>query len=89
MKHQLSPTGSQSDGAIVSVAALTVLRWSDGACPSYAVAKAGVIGLTEHAAVNYVSDSLWANVVAVGQPDWQLARNDVMRWRRRHGRSGG
>lgn len=66
VKHELGPMRAQGQGAIVNVASLAALRWSDGACPSYSTAKAGVIRLTEYAAVAYAGDGIRVNVVAPG-----------------------
>lgn len=56
----------QQAGAIVNIASLAGLRWSDGACPSYAAAKAGVIRLTEYGAVAYAAEGVRLNAVAPG-----------------------
>lgn len=66
LKHELTPMRAQGKGAIVNVASLAALRWSDGACPSYAAAKAGVIRLTEYAAVAYAAEGVRVNVIAPG-----------------------
>jgi NAD(P)-dependent dehydrogenase (short-subunit alcohol dehydrogenase family) len=66
LKHELTPMRAQGKGAIVNVASLAAMRWSDGSCPSYAAAKAGVIRLTEYAAVAYAADGVRVNVIAPG-----------------------
>jgi len=66
MKHQLRPMLSQGMGAIVNITSLAGMRWSPAACPSYAAAKAGVVRLTEYAAVAYAAFGIRVNVVAPG-----------------------
>jgi NAD(P)-dependent dehydrogenase (short-subunit alcohol dehydrogenase family) len=53
-------------GAIVNLTSLAGMRYSDGASPAYAAAKAGVIHLTHYAAVMHATDRVRVNVVAPG-----------------------
>jgi NAD(P)-dependent dehydrogenase (short-subunit alcohol dehydrogenase family) len=66
IKHELRPMLAQKGGSIVNLASMAALRWSDVSCPSYSAAKAGVVRLTEYAALAYASSGVRVNVVAPG-----------------------
>ncbi len=68
MKHQILQMLRQGGGVIANTASMAAMRVSQDAPASYAAAKAGVIHLSEHAAVLYAADNIRINVVAPGLP---------------------
>jgi NAD(P)-dependent dehydrogenase (short-subunit alcohol dehydrogenase family) len=66
MKHQIPKMLASGGGAIVNVASMAGMRWTDAAGMSYGVAKAGVVKLTQFAAIAYAADRIRVNVVAPG-----------------------
>jgi NAD(P)-dependent dehydrogenase (short-subunit alcohol dehydrogenase family) len=66
MKHQIRRMQTCGGGAIVNISSLAGMRWTGSAKVSYSVAKAGVIRLTEFAAVAYASANIRVNVVSPG-----------------------
>jgi len=66
MKYQIRHMLAARSGAIVNVASLAGMHWSDAAPPSYSAAKAAVIRLTRYAAVAYAADGIRVNAVAPG-----------------------
>ena len=66
MKYQILQMLKQGGGAIANTAALAGIRVATGASPGYAAAKAGVVHLSEHAAVHYARNNIRVNVVAPG-----------------------
>jgi NAD(P)-dependent dehydrogenase (short-subunit alcohol dehydrogenase family) len=66
MKHQILQMLRQGGGVIANTASMAAMRVSQDAPASYAAAKAGVIHLSEHAAVLYAADNIRINVVAPG-----------------------
>lgn len=66
MKHQIAQMLRQGGGVIANTASMAGMRVSFESTGSYAAAKAGVVHLTEHAAVRYAADNIRVNVVAPG-----------------------
>jgi NAD(P)-dependent dehydrogenase (short-subunit alcohol dehydrogenase family) len=66
VKNQVVPMMAAGKGAIVNFTSLAGLRFSDGSSVAYAAAKAGVVMLTEYAAVLYGPHGIRVNVVAPG-----------------------
>jgi NAD(P)-dependent dehydrogenase (short-subunit alcohol dehydrogenase family) len=66
MKYQIRRMLGSGGGAIVNIASLAGMRWTDAAGMAYSVAKSGVIKLTKFAAIAYASDGIRVNVVSPG-----------------------
>lgn len=66
MKHQIIQMLRQGGGVIANTTSMAGLRVSNEATASYAAAKAGVVHLSEHAAVRYADRNIRVNVVAPG-----------------------
>jgi NAD(P)-dependent dehydrogenase (short-subunit alcohol dehydrogenase family) len=66
MQAQIERMLESGGGAIVNIASMAGVRWSETAGVSYAVAKAGVIRLTEFAAITYAGQNIRINVVCPG-----------------------
>lgn len=66
MKHQIIQMLGQGGGVICNTASLAGLKVSNEATASYAAAKAGIVHLSEHAAVRYAKQNIRVNVVAPG-----------------------
>lgn len=66
MKAALRPMLAQGSGAIVNIASLAGIRVTRFASPAYTAAKAGVVHLSEQAAVLYAAQGIRVNVVAPG-----------------------
>jgi len=66
MKHALRPMTAAGSGAIVNISALAGIRVTRFASYAYHAAKAGVVHLSEAAAVLYAPQGIRVNVVAPG-----------------------
>lgn len=66
MKHQIIQMLRQGGGVIANTSSLAGLKVSNEATASYAAAKAGIVHLSEHAAVRYARNNIRVNVVAPG-----------------------
>ena len=66
MKHQIIQMLKQGGGVIANTTSMAGLRVSNEATASYAAAKAGVVHLSEHAAVRYADRNIRVNVIAPG-----------------------
>jgi NAD(P)-dependent dehydrogenase (short-subunit alcohol dehydrogenase family) len=66
MKHEIIQMLKQGGGVIANTSSLAGMRVSEHSSPAYAAAKAGVIHMTEHAAVLYAPKNIRVNVVAPG-----------------------
>jgi NAD(P)-dependent dehydrogenase (short-subunit alcohol dehydrogenase family) len=66
MQAQIPRMLESGGGSIVNITSMAGVRYSDTAGVAYAVAKAGVIRLTEFAAVTYAEQKIRINCVAPG-----------------------
>jgi NAD(P)-dependent dehydrogenase (short-subunit alcohol dehydrogenase family) len=66
MKYQIIQMMKQGGGAIANTTSMAGLRVSNEALASYSAAKAGVVHLSEWAAVRYADKNIRVNVVAPG-----------------------
>ena len=66
MRAQLPVMIAQGGGAIVNTSSMAGVRTSIGANAAYSAAKAGVISLTEFAAVSHAKDKIRVNCIAPG-----------------------
>jgi len=66
MKHQIIQMLAQGGGVIANTSSMAGLRVSDQSPASYSAAKAGVVHLSEWAAVRYADKNIRINVVAPG-----------------------
>lgn len=67
MKAVLPLMLKNKGGSIVNIASIAGIRAENGAIPcSYGVSKAGIISLTQYAAMQYVKDNIRVNAIAPG-----------------------
>lgn len=66
MKHVLPAMVEQGGGAVVNLSSMAGIRVAPNSSPAYSAAKAGVVHLSEFAAVQYGSYGIRVNVVAPG-----------------------
>ncbi|NLR72775.1 SDR family oxidoreductase [Novosphingobium sp. ERN07] len=66
MKYAIPALRRSGGGAIVNIASLAGIRVTRFASPAYAAAKAGVVHLSQHAAVTLAPENVRVNVVAPG-----------------------
>ncbi len=66
MKHAIPALIASGGGAIVNIASLAAIRVTPYASPAYTAAKAGVVHLSEQAAVMLAKQNIRVNVVAPG-----------------------
>jgi NAD(P)-dependent dehydrogenase (short-subunit alcohol dehydrogenase family) len=66
MKHEIQQMLRQGGGVIANTSSMAGMRVTEHASAAYAAAKAGVIHMSEHAAVLYAANGIRVNVVAPG-----------------------
>ena len=66
MKHEIGQMLKQGGGVIANTSSMAGIRVTPHSSAGYVVAKAGVVHMTEYAAVLYAKDNIRINVIAPG-----------------------
>ncbi|MFA5308480.1 MAG: SDR family NAD(P)-dependent oxidoreductase [Dehalococcoidales bacterium] len=78
LKHVLGAMVKQKSGSIINISSIAGLRaeWPEVAPAAYGAAKAGIILLTQVAAMEYAKDNIRVNCIAPGMHKSELGHNN-------------